>query len=134
MATGLPISVESQFRSLGVNKLLKGNTDEQGWVTRVQKHWQAPQVTFKIHASCRNMISEFEASTYVAMSDRQLETQNYREAMVDKRNHSLDDCKYFMNSCPSSTRKVRLPSMVQTYSPWTSQEPPGLYEWSKKEF
>jgi hypothetical protein len=133
MKTGLPISVESQFRSLGVNKLLQGNTDEAGWIAQVQRRWQSPEVTFKIHASCRNMITEFESSTYVSMSERQLETQNYREAMVDKKNHSLDDCKYFMNSCPNSNpRKVRLPGMVSQFSPWGT--PPSLYEWSKKEF
>jgi hypothetical protein len=53
------------------------------------------------------------------MSDRQLETQNYREAMVDRKNHAMDDCKYFMNSGASlKTRKVTLPVLVKRFHNW----------------
>ncbi len=128
METGQPVSVESQFRSLGISKFLKGNTDEQAWILKVQRLWQSPEIGFKIHASCRNMIS---------MSERQLETQNYREAMVDKRNHSLDDSKYFLNSSPTGgIKRGKLPSIIGQYSPWQSQDAASaensLYEWSRK--
>lgn len=132
MKSGLPINVASQFQSLGITKLIAGSTDEQGWITKVQRHWQGKDITFKILSSCRNMIQEFGEATYISMSDRQLETQNYREAMVDRHNHSLDDCKYFMNSLPQGgNRKVKLPSMVSNYSPWNSQKEPSLYDWSQ---
>ena len=132
MKTGAGTTVAAQLQSLGVNKLVKGSTDEAGWIAQVQRRWQASEVSFKIHASCRNMIQEFEAATYVSMSDRQLETQNYREAMVDKKNHSLDDCKYFMNSAPSGVKRGRLPQLVDSYSPWQSQSESSLYEWRNK--
>ena len=111
LKTGFSVSVFDQFHQLGVTKFIRGNTDEAAWIAQMQKYWLASEVGFRIHKSCCRMIDEFEQAIYVQMSDRQLENQNYREAMVDKHNHALDECKYFMNSRPVlQSRKVQLPS------------------------
>jgi hypothetical protein len=113
MKTGGMTTVARQFIELGVTRLLPGNTDEQAWFVQMQKHWCGEEVTFKIMESCPKMIEEFEAATYTSMSERQLETSDYQEKMVDKFNHALDDCKYFMNSSPSiKSRKITLPNIA----------------------
>lgn len=97
MATGGVTSVKRQFEQLGITKWVRGNTDEQAWLVKMSQHWSTEMPTFKIMDSCPNLIDEFESATYVSMTDRQLETQNYKETMVDKHNHALDATKYFMN-------------------------------------
>ncbi len=104
MKSGDVSTVRSQFESLGITKLVKGNTDTTGWISTMRKHWCGKDITFRILETCPAMIHEFEHATYVTMTERQLETQNYKEALVDKQNHTLDDCKYFMNSGAASTR------------------------------
>ena len=98
MSTGGVTTVKIQFEQLGIHKWLRGNTDEQAWLVKMNQHWMAEQPTFVVLESCPNLIDEFESATYVSMTDRQLETQNYREAMVDKHNHAMDATKYFMNA------------------------------------
>lgn len=136
MKTGAMTTVIQQFQELGINKLIRGINDEQAWLVQMQKHWCGDDITFKIMDCCPRMIEEFESATYVSMSERQLETQNYRETLVDKFNHALDDCKYFMNSAPSvRTRKIRLPNLAEKFGfgPSSSQYSPpsghGNKEW-----
>jgi hypothetical protein len=100
MSTGAMTTVRRNFEQLGIHKWLQGNNNEPAWLSQMQKHWCGPDVTFKILESCPRMIDEFESATYVQMTERQLESSNFREAMVDKNNHAMDDCKYFMNSLP----------------------------------
>ncbi len=119
MRTGATTSVQQQFIEAGINKLTLGLREEQSWIATMRSHWGGEQITFKILEACPNMIREFEEATYVTLSDRQLETQNYRESMVDKNNHALDDCKYFMNSKPSlKNRKITLPVLVKRFANW----------------
>lgn len=119
LQNGLRVSVADQFYQLGVGKLTQGNTDESAWMAQMQKYWLGTEVGFKIHRCCYRMIDEFEQATYVMMSDKQLENRNFKEGIVDKHNHALDDCKYFMNSRPSlKARKVQLPNLVDRFSPW----------------
>jgi len=110
-------SVRAQFEALGITKWVPGVTDEQGWLSLMAKHWCGPEITFRILETCPHMLDEFEQATYITMSDRQLETQNYREALIDRKNHALDDCKYFMNSgaAKSKPRTLKLPSLVAGY-------------------
>jgi len=116
MRTGMMSTIGRQFIEMGISKLLQGNTDEQAWLSTMQKHWCGDEVTFKIMSSCPKMIEEFENATYVSMTERQLETQNYREQLIDKQNHALDDCKYFMNSAPSlRSRKISLPNLAAKF-------------------
>lgn len=110
-------SVRAQFETLGVTRLVKGNNDEASWLATMARHWTGTEVTFRILEICPHMIDEFEQATYITMSDKQLETQNYKEALVDRRNHSLDDCKYFMNSgvTRARSRPLTVPSLVAAY-------------------
>lgn len=119
-------SVRAQFEALGITRWVSGNNDEQSWLSTMQKHWCGKEVTFRILETCPMLIDEFEQATYISMSDRQLETQNYREALIDKHNHALDDCKYFMNSGASSTRRtpLRIPSLAASYG-WGSVAAPA---------
>jgi hypothetical protein len=113
-------SVRRMFETLGVTRWLRGNNDEQAWLARMQKHWCGVDVTFKILDTCPMLIDEFAHATYVSMTERQLETQNYRETLVDKHNHAMDDCKYFMNSDAAPVvRNVKLPNLLSAYS-WGS--------------
>lgn len=124
MRDGRMTTVARNFIELGVTKLMAGNTDEQAWLTTMQKHWCSTDVTFKILHSCPHMIEEFENATYVSMTERQLETQNFREQLVDKANHAMDDCKYFMNSSPSiRTRKITLPNLAAQFGFGSSGAP-----------
>lgn len=97
LKTGMMTTVRRQFEDLGVTKWLPGNNNEQAWMAQMQKHWCGQEITFKILECCPMLIDEFENATFIAMTEKQLETQNYREAIVDKHNHAMDDCKYFMN-------------------------------------
>jgi hypothetical protein len=116
MKTGGMTTVARQFVELGITRLLPGNTDEQAWFVQMQKHWCGEEITFKIMSSCPKLIEEFEAATYVSMSERQLETSNFREAMVDKKNHALDACKYVMNSSlPLKPRNIVLPNTAAKF-------------------
>jgi hypothetical protein len=124
MVTGGLTSVGQQLQQLGISKLTPGNTDEAAWLVQMQKHWCSPEITFKILECCPRMIEEFEAATYVGMSERQLETSDYREALTQKHNHALDDCKYFMNSMPNfKSRKIKLPNLAEQYGFWESGYP-----------
>lgn len=119
MTTGEAATVLQQFLELGISKLVPGSNDEAGWLAAMRKHWGGEEITFKIQENCAHMIREFEGATFVTMSERQLETQNYRESLVDKNNHALDDCKYFMNSATSViSRKIKLPVLVKRYHNW----------------
>lgn len=117
MDTGLTDTVISHFIRLGVTKLMPGSTDESAWLAVMAGHWCGSEITFKILETCPRMIDEFEHATYVSITDRQLETQNYREALIDKHNHAMDDCKYFMNSGAARTRPkpLKLPTLVAGY-------------------
>lgn len=119
-------SVRKQFYDEGVHKMIDGNTDEQAWLVQMSKHWNGEDVTLKILESCPHLIQELEEATYVMMTDRQLETQNYKETLLDKRNHAMDDLKYFLNSRPSLRPPAkRLPSIIGGYSPWKSSKSSG---------
>jgi hypothetical protein len=120
--TGGLTSVKRMFEDLGVAKWLRGNNDEAAWLVQMNKHWMPEQVTFKILECCPKMIEEFESSTYVSMTDRQLQTQNYNEKMLNKHNHALDDCKYFMNSNPNPVvRPLKYFNVASTYG-WSGAE------------
>lgn len=120
MATGGVTSVKRQFEQLGIFKWVRGNTDEQAWLVKMSQHWSAEMPTFKIMDSCPNLIDEFESATYVSMTDRQLETQNYRETMVDKHNHAMDATKYFMNiGVGKQTKPLNYTNVAASYG-WGS--------------
>lgn len=117
MRSGDVTSVRAQFEQLGVTRWLTGVTDEQGWISTMRRHWSGDEITFKILPTCPMLIDEFEKATFISMSERQLETQNYREALRDKHNHALDACKYFMNNGSAKPiRIVKLPTLVAGYS------------------
>lgn len=119
--SGASTSVRQQFERLGITRWLPGNTDEQAWLVKMQQHWLGEEVTFKVLECCPNLIDELESITYVSMTERQLQTANYKEGIVDKHNHALDDLKYLINSCPSENqRPVRVQSMLDSYS-WGRQ-------------
>lgn len=113
-------TIAQMFLQQGVSKFIQGNNNESSWIAAMQKYWMEPNpVGFKILTCCPMLIDEFECATYVQMSDRQLETQDYREAMIDKHNHALDDCKYFVNSNPNiKSRKIKLPTLIGGFSSW----------------
>jgi hypothetical protein len=118
MTTGAAISVLDQFYALGVLKLIRSVTDEAAWIAAMRKHWTAPEPTFKILENCPSMISEFEDAMYYNMSEKQLQAQNYREEIISRNNHAMDDCKYFFNSQPTyspTTRRWVMPNLVKHF-------------------
>jgi len=100
-ASGIATSKASQLIDCGIKKLIRGNNDEQRWVLQMRQHWadlEFRKPTFRILDCCPNMIDEFQRSIYVTMSDTQLRTNNFKEQLVDKNNHALDECKYVLNT------------------------------------
>lgn len=123
-------SIRAQFENQGITRWIQGRTDEAAWLSIMAKHWCSPEITFKILETCPNMITEFEQATYITMNDRQLESQNYREALIDKRNHALDDCKYFMNSGAigrARQKPLNIPSLVAGYGWGGTPQRSGRY-------
>lgn len=99
-SNGQPISIQDLFYQAGLRNMIRGIQDEEAWLATMRKHWASEDVTFKISEACPHQINEFETAIYSDQSERQLLTQSYRETLADVNNHSLDDCKYFMNSRP----------------------------------
>jgi hypothetical protein len=125
MTTGAATSVRQHFEQLGVHKFVMGYRDEGAWLSAMQRHWGGAEVTFKILTCCPMMIAEFQDATYINMTDRQLETQNFKEQLVDRHNHSLDDCKYFINSSPSvRSRRIVMPNLIENFSSWKAPRDP----------
>jgi hypothetical protein len=114
---GNPCSAAQLFLEAGITKLFRGNNDEQSWLALMRQAWaNAEDPTFRIYDCCANQIREFSAATFVSMSERQMQTSNYREAIVDHDNHAMDDCKYFMNSRPKVVKRgVQLPNMARLW-------------------
>lgn len=118
-AKGNSTTVAQHFELLGIYKLLSGNNDEQAWLGHMQRHWSGENITFKILENCPRLIQELDDATFVTMGMKQLETQNYKEAIMDKRNHAMDDLKYFMNSNPIARKAiVKNPDLIKSYIPW----------------
>ena len=100
-AAGEPESVANLFIKEGIIKLIPGSTDESAWIGVMRKHWEQDDPGFKIATNCRGMLREFEGATFQDYaSDKMSANANFKEAMRDKDNHALDDCKYFFNSQP----------------------------------
>ena len=98
---GALTSIYELFIENKIYKFLQGVTDEPAWIAQMRQHWTDPDdPTFKIFDCCPMMVKEFEEAVYASTSDKALMTQNLRENILDKNNHSLDDCKYYMNSKP----------------------------------
>lgn len=114
---GNPCTMNELFVEAGLSKLIPGDNDEATWLAVMRQHWQNhDDPTFRIFSCCPNQIREFESATFSSASDKLLATQNFRETMTDKDNHSLDDCKYFMNSRPRLERKeVKFGRMVDKW-------------------
>jgi hypothetical protein len=113
------VTVEALFVDEGVTKFVPGNQDEKTWLAIMRDHWKNPvDPTFRIFDCCANQVREFESAVFTSVSDRQAQTTNQYEEMVSKNNHSLDDCKYFMNSMPQATAdsaKVRVFDMTKLW-------------------
>jgi len=113
------VTVENLFNDEGISKFIAGNQDEKSWLAMMREHWRNPvDPTFRIFDCCPNQIREFESAVFTSVSDRQAATNNQYEEMVSKNNHSLDDCKYFMNSMPQASvasGKVTLKAMVKMW-------------------
>jgi hypothetical protein len=121
---GNPDSVANLMIKEGITKFIRGNQDEQTWLASMKKHWQADDPTFKITESCRCMIKEFEEATYEDYhSDKLRQKENVKESVVDKNNHAMDDCKYFMNSQPMTKTRGGKPqeAFVDKWYPWGGQ-------------
>lgn len=100
---GMPASMAEIFMQHGLHKLMPGNTNEQAWIAKMHELWKVPEdPMFRIFNCCPNIIREFQRCVYASMSTRLLSSKNYKEQMLDKDNHALDDCKYFINSRPKA--------------------------------
>ena len=102
---GLPASMAEIFYQHGLTKLVPGNTDERAWIARMRELWaDSEDPRFRIFDSCTNMIREFKRAVFATMTAKAMATQNWREQILDKDNHALDDCKYFINSRPKEVK------------------------------
>jgi len=110
-------SIHQKFWEAGITKMIRGNNDETVWLAQMKEHWATPEdPTFRIFSRCANQIREFDSAIFASMNERQLQTQNYRENMLDHNNHSLDDCKYFMNSRPKLQQSnLKYPTLIKRW-------------------
>lgn len=109
--TGMMMSVVDQFIEQGITKFIPGNNDEITWIGAMRQFWANPEdPLFRIVDTCPMMIKEFESAVFVSMTESAAAVKNYKEAIVDKDNHALDDCKYFINSRPTFESK----KLIQT--------------------
>src|SRR5579859_167876 len=120
-AGGEPESVANLFIKEGISKFIPGNTDEETLIATIRKHWEKEDPSFKISESCRNLIREFENATFEDYSsDKVKEMSNFKEGIVDKDNHAMDDNKYFFNSQPSPKSGIRSKFANDIASKWYS--------------
>jgi len=118
---GMPASMYELFCQQGLTRLIRGNNDEQMWVANMRVHWtNAEDPTFRIFDCCPNIIREYESSVYTSMSDKAKMHANWKEKVLDKDNHAMDDSKYFLNSRPKERKKAT----SGLKSRW-----PELYKW-----
>lgn len=114
-----PYAPVDHFFEAGLRNLMRGNHDENAWIATMREHWKDYEnPTFRIYDVCANQIREFDTAVYASMSDRMAMTQNYRENIVDHNNHSLDDCKYFMNSRPRPREQQKSSKYPIMYKKW----------------
>lgn len=114
---GNPTSIYSLLVEQGIYKLLAGSTDESAWLAMMRTHWPSVgPVGFRISTDCPRMIDEFSGALFADMSDKLMQTKNYHESIVDKNNHAMDDCKYFMLSRPRLQQtSIKLPTMANRW-------------------
>lgn len=118
-AVGEPESVANLLLKEGITKLIPGSTDETAWIGIMRKLWEDDEPKFKIASNCRAMIREFEGATFQDYaSDKLSANANFKEAMRDKDNHALDDCKYFFNSQPIVAKAFKGKSQGDIASKW----------------
>lgn len=118
-ASGVATCKANQLIESGIKKLVRSNNDEQRWVLQMRQHWSDldyRKPSFRIFDCCPNMINEFQRSVYVTMSDSQLRSHNFKEQLVDKNNHALDECKYVLNM------GIRLKKHIQPDDRWSKRK------------
>jgi hypothetical protein len=94
-------SIQQLFWDNGVRKMIRGIQDDQAFIARMHQLLKDPENPgFQVWDHCVNQIRELSTAMYVSMSEKQLLSKSYNEAIEDKDNHSLDDLKYFLNSQP----------------------------------
>ena len=110
-------SIQQLFWDAGVKKMVRGIQDEQAFIARMHellKDPENPGIVFFDH--CVNQIRELSTAMYVSMSEKQLLSKSYNEAIEDKDNHSLDDLKYFLNSQPVyKPRDFKMPDLSKMW-------------------
>jgi hypothetical protein len=93
-------SILDQFIEQGIRKLVMSTSDEEAWLAMMRRHWADPEnPTFKILDRCPAMVAEFSGAVYAGQIEA-IQSRNFKEAIADVNNHSIDDCKYFMLSMP----------------------------------
>lgn len=95
-------SIADQLYERGIDILMKGDRSEESWIQRVRTYWadlgkDNVNSKFRIADCCNNMIREFSNIVFKEYTDKVARTRAPQEAIISKDNHSLDDCKYFMN-------------------------------------
>lgn len=115
---GALVTISDLLAEYGIKKLIPGHTDESVWLQTMRRHWSVPDdPTFRILATCPNLIHEFENSVFATQTEKEVLTETYREQIDDVHNHALDATKYLMNSKPQVTyRKWRDPNMASRWA------------------
>ncbi len=115
-------SVHEQLRKSGLRKMLAGDrTFEETFLVLMRGYWKdldTQEATFKVWNRCPNMIQEIKDMIYVTMSERVLRTKDYREKMIDKKNHALDDLKYFLSRSPRINKPTNISSHAKQNEIW----------------
>lgn len=83
---------------LKLDKLMSAHgRSDMLFISKLKNIWSKENPKFKIVKTCFKQIQEFRNLKY----PQRIETINEAEKILDKDNHAVDDCKYFMLSHPS---------------------------------
>ena len=114
---GSLVTISDLLGEYGIRRLIPGNTDESVWLAKMRQHWANPDdPTFRILATCPNLIHEFENAVFSSQSEKEVLTETYRETIDDVHNHALDATKYLLNSQPKvRIQRFRDPQMARLW-------------------
>lgn len=98
------MSIADHMVEFGLSKIVPaGNNREEAWLTLMKQYWASFEERgplFRIRNTCPNLIREMRNATFAELTNKQLQTRNQAEKMLDKNNHAMDAVKYFMLTAP----------------------------------
>ena len=113
-------SVQQMLADEGIDKLVRGVTDETAWTAAMRMHWSTagPPTFCILRDTCPNLVRELQMAVYADPKNVEV-NRVLDERIADSNNHALDATKYFMNSMPTPgatvQNSIKWPIMVNRW-------------------